>query len=560
MIIGLDVGGTHTDVVLMGKEGPEREVKVPTVHADLFNTVLAGLEKTIRGIDQSLIRRVVLSTTLTTNAIVQDKLEPVGMIVTSGPGIDPEFFRTNEHYFCVSGSIDHRGRETEPVDTSEIKEIKTYFETEGIRYAGIVGKFSVRNPEHELAVANILEGSVEKVFMGHRTSGKLNFPRRIASTFLNASVYSIHKAFFEAVQKSLEKKNLKLPIHILKADGGTMNFESSLDFPGQTILSGPAASVMGSIAFGSREGEDLVLDIGGTTTDMAILINQVPILNSLGIQIGSYKSLVRSLETRSIGIGGDSHVRIHGGQLQVGPERLGPAMAYGGNTPTPTDALVALGIVSDNEANITAAVEGLKPLSVTLNKTVSETAQMIFDHTCDKILSEAEKMIRDVNGKPVYTVHEVLEEYMVTPGKILVLGGPADHFSENLEKRSGKKVQVVPRWSVANAIGAALARTTCELTLFVDTQLGIAAAPEEEYSQKVPNHFSRDKALKIAYQLLREKALKLGAHSEDLAMEIIEDLQFNIIRGFYTAGKNMRFKVQVKPGLIHGYDRLLPKT
>lgn len=560
MIIGLDVGGTHTDVVLMGKEGLEREVKVPTAHDDLFNTVLTGLEKATKGIDQSLIKRVVLSTTLTTNAIVQNRLDPVGIIVASGPGIDPEFFRTNDYFFCVSGAIDHRGRETEPIDHSEIEEIKKHFKKEGIRYAGVVGKFSVRNPEHELAIANILESAVEKVFMGHRISGKLNFPRRIASTFLNASVHSIHKNFFEAVRKSLEKKNLKVPIHILKADGGTMNFESSLDFPGQTILSGPAASVMGSIAFGSKDGEDLVLDIGGTTTDMAILINRVPILNSLGIKIGPYKSLVRSLETRSIGIGGDSHVRIHDGQLQVGPERLGPAMAYGGGAPTPTDALVALGLISDVKANTTASVEGLKSLSTALGKGVPETAQMIFDYTCDKILSEAEKMIRDINSKPVYTVHEVLEEYMVKPQKILVLGGPANHFAENLEKRSGKKTRKVPRWSVANAIGAALARTTCELTLFVDTQLGIATAPEAQYSEKVPNHFSRNKALKIAYQLLQEKALKLGAHSEDLAMEIIEDLQFNMVRGFNTAGKNMRFKVQVKPGLIHGYERIQPKN
>jgi N-methylhydantoinase A len=293
---------------------------------------------------------------------------------------------------------------------------------------------------------------------------------------------------------------------------------------------------------------------------MAILINQVPILNLLGIQIGHYKSLVRSLETRSIGIGGDSHVRIQDGQLRIGPERLGPAMAYGGNTPTPTDALVALGLVSDSNANSAASVEGLKPLSAKLGKTVSETAQLIFDHTCDQILSETEKMIQEINSKPVYTVHEVLEEYTVKPKKILVLGGPANHFAKNLEKRSGKKTEAVPRWSVANAIGAALARTTCELTLFVDTQQGLATAPEEEYSEKVPNHFSRDSALKIAYHLLQEKALKLGAHCDDLAMEVIEDLQFNMVRGFYTAGKNIRLKVQVKPGLIHGYDRLQLKT
>ena len=98
MIIGLDVGGTHTDVVLLGENGVEREGKVATDHADLFRTVLSGLEKVTEGIDQSRIDRAVLSTTLTTNAIVQNKLVPTGMVVAGGPGIDPEHYRTNEHY------------------------------------------------------------------------------------------------------------------------------------------------------------------------------------------------------------------------------------------------------------------------------------------------------------------------------------------------------------------------------------------------------------------------------------------------------------------------------
>ncbi|MFC1816766.1 hydantoinase/oxoprolinase N-terminal domain-containing protein, partial [Thermodesulfobacteriota bacterium] len=116
MIIGLDVGGTHTDVVLLSNEGLVNEIKVPTDPANLFGSVLTGLEKVTQGVDPGAINRVVLSTTLTTNAIVQNKFVPVGMVVSSGPGISPEFFRTNSHYFVVSGAIDHRGREIEPVN------------------------------------------------------------------------------------------------------------------------------------------------------------------------------------------------------------------------------------------------------------------------------------------------------------------------------------------------------------------------------------------------------------------------------------------------------------
>jgi N-methylhydantoinase A/oxoprolinase/acetone carboxylase beta subunit len=327
MIIGLDVGGTHTDVVLLDGSGLKSEIKVPTDTANLFQSVLTGLDAVTAGIDPAEIDRIVLSTTLPTNAIVQNKIPPVGMIVSSGPGIDPECYRTNGHYFPVAGSIDHRGREREPINPDEINAIAKRLNQDGIRHVGVVGKFSVRNPSHELEISSILEQSFEKTFMGHRISGNLNFGRRIATTYLNAAVYPLHMEFYQAVQKSLAARGLKLPLRILKADGGNMKFESSIDYPVQTILSGPAASVMGAVALCSEKEDTLVMDIGGTTTDMAVLLDRAPVLDPLGIELARYKTLIRALDILSIGLGGDSVVRISDGQLTVGPERRGPAMA-----------------------------------------------------------------------------------------------------------------------------------------------------------------------------------------------------------------------------------------
>lgn len=555
MIIGLDVGGTHTDVVLLGTEGLIREVKVTTDPSNLFNSVLSGLEKITEGIEPENIHRIVLSTTLTTNAIVQKKFPEVGMIVSGGPGLDPELFRSNRHYYPVSGSIDHRGREIEPVDSKEIKKIAKRFKKEKIRLVGVVCKFSVRNPDHELKIYEILKDSFEKIFLGHRISGNLNFPRRIATTFLNAAVYPIHKEFYEAVQKSLEKKGLVLPIRILKADGGNMNFNSSIDFPGQTILSGPAASVMGSVAFSSEDEDTLIMDIGGTTTDMSILINRVPLLDPIGISLGSYKTLIRSLDTLSIGVGGDSAVKIKNGKLQVGPQRLGPALAFGGPVPTPTDALFVLKEMNNGDRE--KSVNGLRELAKELRLSVEDTASMIFEFTCRKILSEAEKMINRINAKPVYTVHELQEGYKVTPKKILVLGGPAPCFARYFEKISDYKARAVPKWTVANAIGAALARTTCEVIFFADTQRKIAIAPAENFLINIKENFDSSDAVKNAFDLLRQKALQRGSDSDHLEMEVLENMQFNMVRGFYTAGKNIRVKVQVKPGLINGYDDII---
>ncbi|MCK5096849.1 MAG: hydantoinase/oxoprolinase family protein, partial [Desulfobacteraceae bacterium] len=247
MIIGLDVGGTHTDVVLLNDKGLVKKVKVPTDPSDLFNTVLTGITELLTDITPEKIKKIILSTTLTTNAVVQQNVNPVGIIVSSGPGINAELFSTDEHYYVVKGAIDHRGRETEKINKQEIEEIAKKLKQSGIEYVAVVGKFSVRNPSHEILIKRILNKYFKKIFMGHNVSGNLNFPRRISTTHLNAAVYSMHKDFFKAVKESLDKKGIDTPILVLKADGGTMNLDASIEFPAQTVLSGPAASVVGSI-------------------------------------------------------------------------------------------------------------------------------------------------------------------------------------------------------------------------------------------------------------------------------------------------------------------------
>src|SRR6056297_3571951 len=191
MIIGLDVGGTHTDVVLIGKDGLEKQIKVPTDTSALFHTVLTGLEKITENVAIDQISHAVLSTTLTTNSIVQEKLTPAGMIVSGGPGIDPEAFRTNAHYHVVPGAIDHSGREIQKIDPARVKAAADQLENDGIRQVGVVGKFSARNPIHERQIEEIIRGRFEKVFLGHLISGNFGFPRRINTAYLNTSVYPV---------------------------------------------------------------------------------------------------------------------------------------------------------------------------------------------------------------------------------------------------------------------------------------------------------------------------------------------------------------------------------
>ncbi|GAB6144313.1 hydantoinase/oxoprolinase family protein [Desulfocicer niacini] len=552
MIIGLDVGGTHTDAVLLTKQGLLRQIKVPTDRSNLFKTVLTGFNHLLKDIPIGSIKRVVISTTLTTNAIVQKQLNTVGIIVSSGPGIDPEWYRTDAHYHAVAGSIDHRGRERKPLDHKEILAIAKEMKEQNISIIGVIGKFSVRNPTHEIEIQNLLKDQFETIFLGHHVSGNLNFPRRISTVHLNASVYEMHRDFFHAVKNSLEQKGLKIPIQILKADGGTMNLESSMAFPGQTILSGPAASVMGSIAYAPEDMDAMVLDIGGTTTDIAILVDKVPLLEPLGIRRGKYKSLIRSLKTYSRGIGGDSRVRVERGKLRIGPDRLGPAMAFGGPSPTPTDALVFLKKMDTGDPLL--AQKGIEAIAQELNISPEAAAQAIFKKTCTMILDQARALVHRINTKPVYTVHEFLAGYAINPRQILLLGGPAPYFAEEIQAISGIPTKTIPESAVANAIGAALARTTCEVSLLADTEQGKAMSPEEDFTIKIPPTFSEEDAVDTTHDLLRKKALKSGASTEDMAVEIIEYQKFNIVRNFSPRGKIFKVKMQVKPGLIKAYD------
>lgn len=552
MIIGLDVGGTHTDAVLIGTEGVIHSVKVATDPENLFDTLITALKQLTQDQDVDAIQRLVLSTTLATNMVVQQRLPDVGVLVSAGPGISPHSYAIGDNYHVIRGALDHSGRELAAIDTEQVRKAGEQLQSQGIRYAAVVSKFSVRNPAHEKRMAEVLAPYVDSVFMGHTISGSLSFPRRITTTYLNAAVSSVHDDFFKAVEQTLRAQGLEMPIRILKPDGGNLNLGSLHSFPAQTILSGPSASVMGALASAPSDRNCLILDIGGTTTDMAILLQGAPVIAPQGIEIGSYKTLIRALMSRSIGIGGDSVVRLVNGEITIGPDREGVAMAFGGETVTTTDAIAVIGDVEGADRN--AARVGLASIADELNLGVEETAERIFDRACRDILAGAAELIEHINSRPVYTVHEMFEGMKIDPDCILVLGGPAEHFAKRLKTMFSGTVEAIPHWQVANAIGCALSRTTCEVTVYADTGRNILTTQGEELSQNIPRGSGLTEIRNIALDLVRKKAIQRGAISDYLELEVVEESQFNMIRGHHSAGKNIRVRAQVKPGLIVGYD------
>ena len=193
MILGIDVGGTHTDSVLMNNRKIIRKSKVLTDKENILKSVLMATEAVARPEDIKNLQRIVLSTTLTTNAVVQNQLDPVGLVVMNGPGVSPKDLPLYDKANYIAGYMSHRGIEAEEPDRAELAELKEKFKKENITRFAIVGKFSTRNPVHEQEVDAYLDDIAEHASQSHQLSGALNFPRRIATTYLNEAVWGLQR-------------------------------------------------------------------------------------------------------------------------------------------------------------------------------------------------------------------------------------------------------------------------------------------------------------------------------------------------------------------------------
>ncbi|GMG96993.1 hydantoinase/oxoprolinase family protein [Tepidimicrobium xylanilyticum] len=548
MIIGLDMGGTNVDGVIIENGRIINRVKKTTNRNDLFDSIWAALKELLIGIDRSKIDRINLSTTISTNAIVENKTDPVGMIIQPGPGIPCDFLACGDENIFISGYIDHRGEIIEHFKQEEIEKALKLFREKNIKSCGVVTKFSTRNPKFEKDIKEILEKDFFPISMGHTVSGKLNFPRRVYTTYLNSAVHNTFNEFSRSIKESLYQEGIDAPIFILKADGGTMNISTAEERPVETILSGPAASFMGMNAMVPTNEDAILLDIGGTTTDIFFLVDGVPLFEPLGIKIDRYKTLVRAIYSVSIGLGGDSSINIENGQIKIGPLREGKPYAFGGPKPTPTDAMITLGLM--NTGNRKKAYDSMVSLGRELNISPEEVAQLILDTMGDITKDKVEELLADINSHPVYTIKELLYGKKIEPKVVNVIGGPAKILAPILERKFNLSCCFPKDYHVANAVGAALAKPTTEINMLVNTSKGILSVPELELFEKIDRTFTIDKARRKAMELIRESALSLGAINEEIEAEIVEESSFNMVRGFYTTGKNIRIKAQVKPGLI----------
>jgi len=550
MIIGIDMGGTHIDGAAIEGGILVASVKHQVDHDDYFASIWQCFEELLRHVDKHAIERIHLSTTISTNAIVEGRLSNVALILQPGPGLKWDFDRMGDNIFYLSGNVDHRGILVRDLDKSELEAARGRLLKSPVEALAVVSKFSTRNPEFEQRIKKHFEGDYSEITMGHTLSGKLNFPRRVRTAYLNAAVSRTFRMFADSMREALFKSSIEVPVYVLKADGGTVDLEGAILKPVETILSGPAASFMGMRALIDDECSDRVLiDVGGTTTDMFFLVDGVPVFEPLGIEIDGRKTLVRALFSQSIGIGGDSHVRFEEGALKIGPRRRGLPIAFGGESLTPTDALVYLGKLEGlHHNNCRQAVERTAA-EHGLDGTVF--AEMVVNQMCDEIRLAIERVLNKLNASPVYTIEELLRDRTICPQAVEVIGGPAASLSSYLEDALRLPILCPEHHEIANAIGAALARPTLEINMIADTGRGVMSIPERGLYRSINRSFNLQEAERFALTEVREAGKALGLGKDQLDVEIIESSSFNMVQGYGgRIDRNIRVKAQIKPGLL----------
>jgi N-methylhydantoinase A/oxoprolinase/acetone carboxylase beta subunit len=330
--IGLDTGGTFTDAVALSAERQViASVKALTTHWDLsvglgeaIRALLAKLPGTVRREHISLVS---VSTTLATNAVVENRFSPICTLLI---GFDEQMLersglrRAGGELVRIRGGHEATGEESEPLEEAAIDAaVRTYGSQ--VEAFAVAGMFSVRNPAHERRARERIRALSDKsVTCSYELSSQLDAPKRALTAALNARLTPQIRHLLAALGEVLAREAVSAPVMVVRGDGTLIRAEVALEYPVETVLSGPAASVVGA-GFLSELADFAVADMGGTTTDVAIVEHGSPVVRPEGAVVGGWRTMVKAIDVRTCGLGGDSEVYFdRDAQLRVGPRRALP--------------------------------------------------------------------------------------------------------------------------------------------------------------------------------------------------------------------------------------------
>lgn len=508
--LGIDVGGTNTDAVLIDENltvvASVKQHTTANVYDGILNAVRAVLEES--GVDRSEIGQAMLGTTQCTNAIVERKnLAPIGILRIGAPasrGIPPmvdwseDLKKIAVKIAVVGGGFEYDGKEIAPFDAAAAARFFEELKAANVKSVAISCVFSTVRSDHELEAAKLCRQIMgEDVHVSISSEiGSMGLIERENATILNASLYKVAQSFTEGFAQSLADEGItNAQVYLSQNDGTLMTMDYARRYPILTIACGPTNSIRGA-CYLSRLKNAVVIDVGGTTTDLGVIQNGFPRESGVAVTIGGVRTNFRMPDVVSIGLGGGSIVRQReDGTVTVGPDSVGyriteKALCFGGDVCTATDIAVRLGM----------ADLGDKALVARLDEEFARKALEAIRALCEDSLDAMKVSSEDVD--------------------VILVGGGSIILPQELA--GAKSVTQHEFGSVANAIGSAISKVSGTYEQLIDYD-------------KTP----RDEALAKARADAVELAVAAGAIRDTVEIIDAEDVPLQ-----YYPGNTVRVKVK----------------
>ena len=443
--LGIDTGGTYTDAAIMDMSNGNviESNKALTTYPDLIR----GIKNSIEGLDPGYLKRikfVSVSTTLATNTTLEGKGYPAGLILI-GHTIPKKL--ASRYVISVGGGHDSDGNEIAPLEDLEtIREFVRQVKNKVAAFA-VSGYFGVRNPEHEFKVKEVIQEITDMpVVCGHELSMSLGAYERAVTALLNAELIPVSKQFIKSVQTVMEEKEIKATLMMMKCDGSLVRIEEALQKPVESIFSGPAASLVGAAHLTCLD-TCATVDVGGTSTDIAMISGGIPDISDSGARVGGWKTMVKAIRMETSALGGDSLVWIRR-KTYLGPSRVIPLCLAASEFPgllkklekndapnerimdeiiQPTSFFIRSGINSpellsgDLEEDERAIIEhlGTEPLSISELSEKTGKHPLMFAGTLKSLIRK--RHVSQIGFTPTDALH-VLGEYARWDGRASFIG------------------------------------------------------------------------------------------------------------------------------------------
>ncbi|OLN32011.1 hydantoinase/oxoprolinase family protein [Desulfosporosinus metallidurans] len=500
--IGIDVGGTNTDAVILDDQlTPIAKIKTPTtadVTTGIYQAMSLVLNQTT--LDRSQIKYAMLGTTHATNAVVERKrLNQVAVIRIGLPATSaikpltgwPEDLKNaiGNMQYLIHGGHEFDGREIASLDEEAIRSIAQKVKGKATSIA-VISVFSPVSNEHELRTAEILREELGEIpiSLSHEI-GSMGLLERENATVLNAALVDVAKTTAQGFIEALAREGIQAKVYFGQNDGTLMAVEYAVRYPILTIACGPTNSIRGA-SFLAKTRNALVVDVGGTTTDVGVLVNGFPRESSMAVEIGGVRTNFRMPDLISIGLGGGSVIRLTESEVTIGPDSVGyriteEARVFGGNTLTTSDIVTALGKAQIGDPQ--------------------------------KVRDLDRKQLEPVYAQMIALAEDVIDRMKTSaePMPVILVGGGSVLLPDEL--RGASEVLKPEHLEVANAIGSAIAQVSGQI--------------ERIFSI---DEYGREGALNLAKEMAVQEAIKAGANPETIEIVEVDDVPLAYLPGNAT--------------------------